>query len=181
VPLEAHRYQRDLIREARFTWGMAAPIAAFAAQVHQESGWRPGARSRYAAGLAQFTPDTAQWIAGLDPELAANQPLDPRWALRALVRYDRRLWERVTGADGCERMAKTLAAYNGGPGHITREERAAHAAGADPARWFGHVERHCLRARWACAENRAYPRRILTGLQPLYLSWGPGVDCNGIA
>ena len=53
------------------------------------------------------------------------------------------------------------AAYNGGPGWIGREHaRCRRQPGCDPRQWYGHVERHCIRARWACEENRAYPRKI---------------------
>lgn len=182
IPRDAHRYQRDLVREARFVWGMAAPIAVFAAQIHQESGWRPNARSAYAAGLAQFTPATADWIgAAYGAELAGQGVLDPQWAMRALVRYDRHLYERAAASSACDAWAMTLAGYNGGAGWIAKEKARATAAGADARRWFDHVERHCLRATWACAENRAYPRRILLALQPMYAAWGPGVDCRSAA
>lgn len=180
VPREALRYQADLVRHARTVWGMAAPVAMFAAQVHQESGWRAHAQSKFASGLAQFTPDTALWVGGLDPALSARAPLDPRWALRALVVYDRWLWQRAGGATTCDRAAFQLAAYNGGLGWINRERRAAAAAGADRDRWWASVADHCLRAAWACRENRDYPRKILLRWQPLYAAWGPGIDCRGV-
>lgn len=178
IPAEAERHRGYLTREARFVWGMGAPVATFGAQVHQESAWKPDARSRFAAGLAQFTPGTADWIGGVYPDLAHRAPLDPRWALRALVRYDRWLWDRLDAASACDRMAFTLAGYNGGLGWIAREKRAAASVGADPDRWWAQVERHCLRAEWACRENRDYPRKILLGWQPLYAAWGPGVACD---
>ncbi len=40
VPPEAHRYRLTLVREAQRAWGLDAPVAALAAQVHQESGWQ---------------------------------------------------------------------------------------------------------------------------------------------
>lgn len=181
VPRQALAYRDDLLRSARALWGLGAPVATFGAQIHQESSWREDARSPYAHGLAQFTPATAEWIGSVYPELAERAPYNPAWALRALVRYNRHIWERTTAATPCDRMAKVLAAYNGGPGWIGREERAAAAAGADPARWWGQVEHHCLRADWACRENRHYPRRILLELEVRYRPWGPGTDCGGVA
>ena len=181
IPRAAYQYQRDLIRNARVIWGITAPVATFAAQIHQESGWRPDAKSKYASGLAQFTPDTADWISRLYAgELGENQPLNPSWALRALVTYDNRLWHVIEAADDCERMAMTLSSYNGGLGWLQRDTRLARAAGADTRRWFGHVERFSNRAQWAIEENRGYPRRILLKLERVYLSWGPGVQCSGV-
>jgi soluble lytic murein transglycosylase-like protein len=181
VPRAALAHRRTLIANARAVWGIDAPVAVFAAQVHQESGWRPDARSAFASGLAQFTPATAEWISRrYADELGENRPLNPAWALRALVRYDRYLWEPIAAADDCERMAMALSAYNGGPGGLNRDVRLAIAGGADGGRWFGHVERFSNRARWAFEENRGYPRRILLEIQPRYLGWGPGVDCGGV-
>lgn len=181
IPRDAYKYQRDLIRNARVVWGLDAPVATFAAQIHQESLWRPDARSPFAAGLAQFTPSTATWIAGVYPEsLGAAQPYSPAWALRALVTYDKHLWDRTSGADSCERFAFTLSAYNGGAGWVARDKRLTASSGSDPSRWFGHVEKfNAGRAGWAFKENRGYPSRILLKLQPLYEMWGIATDCTG--
>lgn len=182
IPREARQYRRDLTRNARMIWGLDAPVSTFAAQIHQESAWRPDARSPYAHGLAQFTPATADWIGSLDHALAGADTGNPVWALRALVRYDRWLWGRsfvATAATPCDRMAFALAGYNGGVGYVLREQKLAMAAGLAPDRWWQNVERTCVpsRAAWACRENRDYPRRILTRLEPIYVGagWGPGV------
>jgi soluble lytic murein transglycosylase-like protein len=98
IPREAQHYRRDLTRNAHLVWGLDAPVATFGAQIHQESGWNPDARSPYAFGLAQFTPDTAAWIGSIDAELAHGDAGNPVWALRALVRYDRWLWDRAPPA-----------------------------------------------------------------------------------
>jgi soluble lytic murein transglycosylase-like protein len=178
VPRDALQYQRDLTRNARALWGLTAPVATFAAQIHQESGWRPAARSPYASGLAQFTPATADWISQqYAGELSTNQPLNPSWALRALVTYDRHLWLLIVAVDDCNRMAMTLSAYNGGLGWLLRDISQARLAGADPRKWWNHVERYSRRASWAIAENRGYPRRILLKLERVYAGWGPGVGC----
>ncbi|ECU7995205.1 lytic transglycosylase domain-containing protein, partial [Salmonella enterica subsp. enterica serovar Toucra] len=121
-PTAALKYRSDVIRSARVDWGLNAPVADFAAQLHQESGWNPAARSPVGAqGLAQFMPSTADWLSGLMPHLAAREPWNPGWAIRALVSYDRWLWQRVVVPDGCERMAMTLSAYNGGLGWVNRD------------------------------------------------------------
>lgn len=179
IPRNALLYRSDLIRNARVIWGLNAPVATFAAQIHQESGWRKDAKSPFATGLAQFTPDTADWISKrYAGELSENQPLNPGWALRALVTYDNHLWRAITAADDCEHMAMTLSSYNGGLGWLQRDIRLTRAAGYDPLRWWGNVEKFSNRAKWAIEENRGYPRRILLVLEKLYLSWGPGAECE---
>jgi hypothetical protein len=177
VPRAAERHQLTLRREARRVWGLEAPIATFAAQVHQESRWREDARSPVGAlGIAQFMPATARWIGGIDAGLVERAPLNPTWGLRALVVYDHWLHERIRiAADDCERMAFTLAAYNGGLGWVYRRQQQARSAGTDPAR--------CLGATCALnpgispasqRENEHYPRAILLEIQPAYSRWGPG-------
>lgn len=166
VPRAAQQYRRDLTRNAHLVWGLGAPVSTFAAQIHQESAWRPDARSPYAHGLAQFTPATADWIGGLDPALANPDTGNPVWALRALVRYDAWLYARVPAASNarpCDRMALALRAYNGGLGWLQREARAGKPCEA-------------FRSPANCRENRDYPQRILTRLEPIYVraGWGLG-------
>ncbi|HJU70366.1 MAG TPA: transglycosylase SLT domain-containing protein [Paucimonas sp.] len=178
LPPDAQRHRRDLVRNARLIWGLDAPVATFAAQIHQESRWRADAVSPVGAiGMAQFMPATARWIAGAYPALAGNQPTNPVWALRALVTYDRHLWERIKAASPCDRMAMTLAAYNGGLGWVWRDQKMAAAQGADRARWFDQVERfNAGRSKAAFTENRGYPRLILRTFAPRYAAagWGRG-------
>lgn len=174
IPPDAAQYRRPLTGQARQVWGLDAPIATFAAQIHQESAWRPDARSKYAGGLAQFTPDTADWIGSLYPELTRGDVMNPAWALSALVRYDKFLWGKNDGAEtGCDRMAFALVAYNGGQGNVQREKNLARLAGKAPGRWWGSVELYCQRRPDACTESRGYPRRILRVLEPNYARWGP--------
>ncbi|MEX0732861.1 MAG: transglycosylase SLT domain-containing protein [Aquisalimonadaceae bacterium] len=194
IPAAAHQYQRDLTRMAQQEFGLAAPVALFAAQIHQESAWRPDARSPYAYGLAQFTPDTAAWIVEAYPDLYTTReaeaapggenpagvgaaPYSPTWAMRAMLRYNKHLLDRVKpwyarDVPRCDRWAFALAGYNGGPGWLPRDRRLAYAGGADPDLWWGHVEHYTARADWAREENRGYPRRILWDLEPRYLQAG---------
>ena len=179
IPTTAAKYRAELTRCGRYAFGLSAPVATLAAQVHQESRWRPGAVSPVGAcGLAQFMPTTSRWIAGLVPELSAIAPFNPGWALRALAEYDKWLWDRVHARDDCQRMAMALAGYNGGLGWVQRDKRLAARNGADPLVWFGEIERfNAGRAVASFRENRGYPRRILLTLEPLYMTagWGPGV------
>lgn len=176
VPPAAQPYRALLLRTAHAVWGLDAPVAVFAAQVHQESSWRPDAVSHVGAqGLAQFMPATTQWIAGLRPDLAAQQPYSPAWALRALVTYDLWLYQRTpTRYTPHERMWVALRGYNGGLGHWQAE--AASTGLAQPTR--AQADAACGRAKRApvhCRENLGYPHRILVVVQPRYAQWGPGL------
>lgn len=184
IPRIALQYQRGLTREMRLVWGLSAPIATVAGQLHQESSWRSDAKSPYAGGLSQFTEQTAKWLADVYPEIGKAAPFEPEWALRAVSRFDKHLWDRVLNAvNDCERWAFVLSGYNGGSGLVLKQRRAASAAGANPNRWFGSVEYFRVRAEWAHAENKAYPRSILLKRQKPYVDalWGRGVDCRGVS
>lgn len=176
----AAKHRLDLTRAARMVWGLDAPVATFAAQVHQESGWRADARSPVGAqGIAQFMPATAKWIGEVYPELAGADVWTPTWAFRAMVQYDLHLWRSIEARTPCDRMAMTLSAYNGGGGWVNRDKRRAAQLGLDPLRWWGSVETvNAGRAPHFWIENRGYPRRILGALEPRYVAWGP-MSCKG--
>ena len=177
VPAQAARYRAELVRAAHTQWGLDAPVAALAAQVHQESGWRPDAVSHVGArGMAQFMPATATWWCALNGlGAAACQPHNPTWALRALVGYDKYLFDRTPVRYGeRDRMWVALRSYNGGLGHWQKE--AAVSGTAQPSR--SQVDAACGKARRAavhCKENLGYPHHILVVLQPRYAAWGPGL------
>jgi membrane-bound lytic murein transglycosylase MltF len=177
IPPQAMQHKALLIREARMVWGLDAPIATFAGQVHQESAWNQDAVSHAGAqGLAQFMPATAKWMPTIAPDTGEPLPFSPSWALRAMVTYDRWLWRRAPAASDCDRWHKTLAAYNGGETRLRREEAMAKAAGMDPGRW-GHVALfNAGRSRGNYRENRTYPTRILRKWTELYreAGWGKG-------
>ena len=192
VPADAARYRAELTRAAHSQWGLNAPVAVLAAQVHQESSWNPQAVSRVGArGLAQFMPGTTAWWCERARTKAADcLPNNPTWALRALVGYDRYLYD-LTPARFSERdrMWVALRGYNGGLGHWRAEEKIAEArlrqaelllqaerGDAHPNREA--IDAACGRARRHishCPENLGYPHRIMTVLQPRYASWGPGL------
>lgn len=174
VPQQAARYRLDLVRVAHAQWGLQAPVAALAAQVHQESGWRPDAVSRVGAqGMAQFMPATARWWCRREQQSAADcQPLNPRWALRAMVGYDKFLFDRTPARMArYDRLWLALRGYNGGEGHWQAEARSTGLA--LPSR--PQIDAACGAARrhpTHCTENLGYPRRILALLQPRYRTWG---------
>ena len=180
IPRAAQQYRATLVRAALATWGLDAPVAVFAAQVHTESWWRNDTVSHAGAqGLAQFMPATARWLPSVAPETGKPAPFNPGWSLRALCVYDKWLWDRVAGHDDFERMAFTLSAYNGGLGWVNRDRKKARALGLDDRVWFGSVENvNSGRGRAAFAENRQYPRRILKERQRAYIKagWGRGIE-----
>lgn len=179
VPAVAVSYRQAIEREAARNFGLAGSdhVARLAAQVHQESGWRPDAASAYAQGLTQFTPATAKWLPTICPAVGAPDVWDPQWALRAQACYMAWLYNRVTpyrqagGMTACTRWNYAFRAYNGGEGWLSRERLAAQRAGADANDWRA-VEAHRVRATWAHKENVGYPRRIMLTLEPAYLKAG---------
>lgn len=173
IPSASWQYQRAVINAEQEFHGIHANPARLAALLHQESAWNPRAQSPYAQGLAQFVPTTAAWLPEVCPEVGRFDPWDPHQSVRASACYQRHLRRSIRDtADECHRWAMVLAAYNGGLGWINRDRRLAAERGADPSRWWGHVELHTRRAEWAKKENRGYPRRILLTLEPAYLRAG---------
>lgn len=175
VPAQANVYRARLVQEAHAAGGLAAPVPMFAAQLHQESGWKPTAQSGVGAvGLAQFMPGSAAWIANVYPaDLKPGAPLDPNWAMRALVRYDYWLYARVPKYQaGDERWAAALASYNAGLGWIQKDQKAAMGI-CDPSLWFAcvtsipdkrTVDNH--------KQSSDYPERILHRIRPAYILAG---------
>jgi soluble lytic murein transglycosylase-like protein len=180
IPPQAERYRRDLTRIGQSEWGLDAPIATFAAQIHQESRWRFNARSPVGAqGLGQVMPATATWLATLFPQALGNvDPYNPIWSMQALVSYNRWLSNRIRADGECQQTAMMLSAYNGGLGWVIRDRRLAAEKGADRQIWFNAVEHYNSgRSTAAFKENRQYPRQILLRWEPLYTDagWGEGV------
>lgn len=170
IPADSVRYRLQLERAAGMRFGIDAPVARLAAQLHQESGWNPSARSAYALGLSQFTPATAAWLPAICPDIGQPDPWDAGWSIRAVACYDAWLYGRARGATPCDRWAMTLSAYNGGESARDREIRLAYQARDAPPVWFGLVARYRSRSDAAWRENRKYVRRILLELEPAYLA-----------
>jgi soluble lytic murein transglycosylase-like protein len=174
IPSLAYRLKRMIRGEINYHWGLGQDGTVFYAQIHQESGWNPKAKSAYASGLAQFTPDTADWISRLYPaDLGDNNPLDVRWAIRAVIRYDKWLYDRFNFAfDNSNRWRFSLSGYNGGAGWVSRDRELTKARGKDPRKWICNVEHFSKRALWAFKENRDYVTKILDKWVPLYMKGG---------
>jgi hypothetical protein len=187
IPAGAVRYRVYLMQAWQYHFAMAEDPAIGFGQVHQESRFDCSAvSSGGSVGCAQFRPATAaevnQWIPAqvrATCPVVSGCPLDPKWALTAMVEYDFHLWNGVSKvATPRERWGFTLSAYNGG-GAVTGAERAACARSrdCDPARYFHNVERYCGsfgRSEASCRENREYPHVILDTWAPGYHRWLQG-------
>lgn len=123
IPREAYRYRAELIRESRFAFGLTAPTATFASQIHVESGYRSNICNRIkACGLSQFIPSTARAMARLYKDLSPAQPTNPTWALRALARYNFYNFRLAGNKElTCSQAKRVLAAYNAGAGVLKRK------------------------------------------------------------
>ena len=185
-PRAAHQYRDTLIRAAHAVWGLDAPVAVLAAQVHTESLWKADAVSPVGAmGIAQIMPSTARWLPDIAPALRGGSPApyNPGWALRAMCEYDLWLHDRQSAMSAgatlapCDRMSFALSGYNGGLGWVKKDRIRARDRGLDPDHYAAVATVNAGRSRAAWMENRDYVRRIMAR-QELYLSWGPGVACE---
>lgn len=182
IPEASALYRHRVEQAAADVWGVGASPARLAAQLHQESGWRPLASSPVGAqGLAQFMPGTAKWIAQAFPEeLGEFDPWDPHQAALAAAIYDKWLLDRVqpfgwTPLSECTRWNFALRGYNGGETWLMRERGLTIAGRGNPNDWRS-VEKFRARGTAAHRENIHYPRRILMTLEPAYIAAGwPGV------
>lgn len=181
IPEASALYRHRVEQAVADVWGVNASPARLAAQLHQESGWRPKATSPVGAqGVAQFMPATAKWIAELFPDkLGQFDPWDAQQAILAAAIYDKWLLDRVqplgwTRMGECTRWNFALRGYNGGEQWLLRDRGLAVANKADPNDWRS-VERFRTRSVSNHQQNIDYPRRILLVLEPAYIAAGwPG-------
>lgn len=170
VSAAAEPFRAQLTREVQARFGVPGPVPVLAAQIEQESGWRPGVTAwDNGRGLGQFMDGTAKWLVSAYPFLGVPDPYNPTWAMRAMVQLNLHNLQRVKGKDSCESWGAALKAYNAGLGYV----RWAQERSPEPARWFGATE--WVRTNQTPANfeaSRQYPRRILFQRQPTYRAWG---------
>lgn len=167
------QYRPTLTREAQAVYGLHAPIPMFAGQIRQESSCDANVTAfDYGRGLAQFMDATTKQVSQAFPELGPANPYNPKWAIRALVRYDGWISDRVKGDTPCDKWGASLKGYNAGPGYVQQAQRAS----PQPGVWFGVTEFIPTRQNPKNFEySRTYPRKILFQHQPHYASWGETV------
>jgi len=189
LPGEAAKHLPVLVAEVRQHWPSAPFKSAFAGQVEKETCitlkhrkcWSPYAELKtnreYGFGLGQLTVtakfDNFKEAKKLDPSMAGwawENRYAAEYQLRTLVLMNRFNYGKFNFANGLDRMAFTLAAYNGGLGGVLSDRRVCMATpGCEPVRWFGHVEHTSKKAKKAVAGygksfftiNREYPKTIL--------------------
>jgi len=160
------KYRALVIRETRYHIGMGAPWHLFLGQIEQESRCDESATAFDGGqGLGQFMPATADWIHQQEPALKKiwrkPLPYDPRWNVRAMILYDKRLYETGT----CPGWYFAFRAYNGGAGNLNKEITRAGSCS------IALVEEQCARKKITlknghvldlCTVNCEYPRLIFT-------------------
>ena len=120
----------DLFRRYSATAGFDWRLLA--AQCYQESGFDPEAVSSMGAlGLMQLMPSTADAL-GVPEE----KRFEPEQNIAAAARYIKRVSQSFSDIkDAGERIRFTLAAYNGGVGHVQDAQTLTRKAGRDPQYW----------------------------------------------
>jgi hypothetical protein len=135
-----NKYLPQITRESRYALGLSAPYPYFAGQIEQESKCDEGVTAFDGGqGLGQFMPATAKDLQERETalkELGLNpQPFNPKWAIRALILYDKYLYTRTT----CTGWYFVFRAYNGGAGGLNREIALAKSCDQD------YIEKYCKR------------------------------------
>ncbi len=181
LPPGFHKYGHMLAAEQRRYWPEHPDPAALAALVEQESClslrhsrcWNPAARLKTAreegAGMGQITRayradgslrfDTLTALRNQYGDALGEWSWDnvyqrPDLQLRAVVLLSRDSARPFRHVPGWLHFGD--AGYNGGVAGVKRERRAcAISEGCDPAHWFGHVEKHCLKSRRPLYGNRS--------------------------
>ena len=137
----------DLTPRAGFTVDRALVYAI----VRQESGFNPDAVSpKGAIGLMQMMPESAARMAGDDKLKSDTSALfEPAFNLRVGQDYLTWLMQRGAGAD----ILRTVAAYNGGPGIVSK---TLQTVGAD-------ADDLLLVESLPAFETRAYVQKVMAG------------------
>lgn len=208
IPPNAKLYLPLLAQEAKSKWPDLKEPWTLAGQVEQESCisltnkrcWSPTAELKtsreWGIGLSQVTimydkngkivMNSMEDIKRLDPTLKGwnltTTRLDPTYQLRALLVYDKSIYDKFpkTITNQYEKIAFTLAAYNGGLGGTLSDRRLCqNTKGCNPDLWFGNVEKTSFKAKIKVNGygksfyeiNREYPRNILTLRRQKYESF----------
>ena len=120
----------DLFR--RYSTSAGWDWRLLAAMCYQESGFDPQAVSSMGAvGLMQLLPSTADAMG-----VPADKRFDPEQNISASARYIRKVGQAFSDiTDSEQRIRFTLAAYNGGAGHVKDAQTLTRKAGHDPQVW----------------------------------------------
>ncbi len=155
-PSERLRETIGLIRKYAAQYDFDATLIA--AQGYQESQLDQSKRSAAGAiGIMQVMPQTAR-----DPVVGIPDIDVAERNVNAGVKYLRFLRDRYFSDPAIDEFNRTLfsfAAYNAGPGNISKARKRAVKMGLDPDVWFGNVELAAAKA--VSREPVVYVRNIL--------------------
>ncbi len=205
IPEQAVQHLPTLSKQVKEVWPTFYAPNYFGALIEHESCislthskcWNPTSRLKSdreeGAGLGQLTrafkSDGSTRFDALEDakRLDAKGLNDLRWdtvyqrpdlQMRVVILMTRANWNRLDKlvADNDGKLAMTDAAYNGGIGGVLNERRACGLReGCDPNKWFGHVEKVCLKStkplyagRSACDINRHHVHDVLHTRMPKY-------------
>lgn len=183
IPKNAERYLPLVAAEVKEHWPDAPTVAYAPSLIELESCitpthkrcWSPTSELRtpreQGLGLGQLTrawraDGSLRFDALSDARRRFPQLRELSWTtlrdrpdlqIRTLVLMSRDTWEvlRVV-SNPWDRLAMTDAAYNGGLGGLQSERRACQiASDCDPQKWFGNVERYCLKSKAALYAGRS--------------------------
>ena len=198
-PVPALQYLPVLKAETQAYWDIQHG-ATLAGQVEQETCpsltskkcWNPRSELKtsreYGFGLGQLTVtkkfDNFSAARGLDTSLRDwefENRYDAKRQLRTIVLMDKANYNRLSFVkDPREKMAMSLAGYNGGMGGVLSDRRLCSSIETcDPNKWFGNVELHSLKNKVKVSGygksffeiNREYPRNILKIRRLRYAAW----------
>lgn len=177
VPVNANLYRIQLRAESQHVWGVNAPVATLAAQITQESGWRPAVTAWDGGqGLSQFMPATLTWACAKFKGALKGEPCDayrPRVAMRLQAAYMLHLLNRVDEYDNaCSRMGFALMGYNSGEGWRMKRQARSDAPGNVWA--TAAINPGVTPANQRVAQD--YPHRVLRVYEPRFVTagWGRG-------
>jgi len=134
---EVKRFQQAIALFRRYGERYDFDPLMLAAQGFQESRLDQGARSPVGAiGVMQVMPATGAELGVGDIKVTENN-------IHAGTKYMDKLMERYFGDAQFSQQDRALfafAAYNAGPGNISRMRKLAEKRGLDPNKWFDNVE-----------------------------------------
>lgn len=197
LPEGAKKYAPVLRMQLFYKWHDLQRGSTIAGQVEQESCitlkhkkcWNPTAELKtereYGFGLGQITIayhkdgterfNNFKELKKLDKDLLGwkwENRFDPTYQFIALIALDVSIYDKlpapILGEDN--RLAFTLAAYNGGLGGTLQDRRlCVHTAGCNPNIWFSNVELYSMKQKTKIKGygksffdiNREYPKNIL--------------------
>lgn len=140
-----NRYQKVIQIIKKYSGQYDFDWLMIAAQGYQESKLNQSMRSPMGAiGIMQVLPSTAKDKNVNIPDIEID-----RNNVHAGVKYLRFLRKQYFSSPEIKQLDRVLfsfAAYNAGPGNISKARKRAQMMGFDPNRWFGHVEVAASRA-----------------------------------